>query len=105
MNGKPVVALAAVSEDVQGAYDYFSERVSGAGDRFLERYFATTDRIALNPAMFPVKFDDYHRALIPKSHFAIYYFQESARSVIVAVIDARRHPRLLRDAVRARRET
>ncbi|MES2692969.1 MAG: hypothetical protein V4773_05805 [Verrucomicrobiota bacterium] len=45
-----------------------------------------------------------HRALISKSPFAIYHFQETARSVIVAVIDARRHPRLIRDAVRSRRD-
>lgn len=104
MNSKPVVALAAVSDDVQLAYDYFADRRTGGGDRFLKRHFAATDSIALNPGSFPVKFDDDHRALIPKSPFAIYYFQEPARSVIVAVIDARRHPRAIRDAVRSRRD-
>lgn len=105
MNSKPVVALAAVSDDVQLAYDYFADRRTGGGDRFLRRYFTATDGIALNPWSFPVKFDDYHRALIAKSPFAIYYFQEPTRSVIVAVIDARRHPRLIRDAIRSRRDT
>lgn len=104
MINKPVVALEQVSEDVQLAYDYFAARLIGGGDKFLERYFISTDRIALNPWTFPVKFDDYHRALIPKSDFAIYYFQEPDRSVIVAVVNARRHPRLLRDFVRARRK-
>ena len=103
MNGKPVVALAMVSADVQHAYDYFAARLQGGGDKFLQRYFESTDQIASNPAIFPVKFDDYHRALIPKSDFAIYYFQEPNRSVIVAVINARRHPRLIRDFVRTRR--
>jgi hypothetical protein len=73
VNSRPVVALALVSEDIQLAYDYFSARLGG-GDKFLERYFETTDQIALNPSIFPLKFDDYHRALIPKSDFAIYYF-------------------------------
>ncbi len=104
MNSKPVVALAHVSEDVQIAYDYFAARLSGGGDKFLERYFESTDQIALNPWSFSVKFDDYHRALILKSDFAIYYFQEPARSVIIAVINARRHPRLIRDFVRTRRQ-
>jgi hypothetical protein len=101
---KPVVALEPVREDVQLAYDYFAARLSGGGDKFLERYFESTDRIALNPWSFSVKFDDYHRTLIPKSDFAIYYFQEPDRSVIVAVISARRHPRLIREFVRARRK-
>lgn len=104
MTSKPVVALEQVSEDVQLAYDYFATRLLGGGDKFLERYFTATDQIVLNPWSFSVKFDDYHRALIPKSDFAIYYFQEPDRSVIVAVINARRHPRLLRDFVRARRK-
>ncbi len=104
MNSKPVVALAQVSEDVQLAYDYFAARLLAGGDKFLERYFTTTDQITLNPWSFSVKFEDYHRALIPKSDFAIYYFQEPERSVIVAVVNARRHPRLLREFVRARRK-
>jgi plasmid stabilization system protein ParE len=99
----PVVALDAVREDVQAAYDYFEVRAPGAGDKFLERYFRTTDRIALNPETFPVKFDDYRRALIPKSYLATYYFVESERTVVVAVVDARRHPRLIRALVRGRK--
>ena len=104
MTSKPVVALQVVSEDLQLAYDYFAARLTGGGERFLKRYFESTDRIAFNPWSFPVKFDDYHRALIPRSDFAIYYFQEPNRSVIVAVINARRHPRLIRDFVRGRRK-
>jgi hypothetical protein len=78
-------------------------RTELAGEGFLRRYFATTDRIALNPRSYPIKFEDYHRALVPRSCFAIYCFQEPARSVIVAVIDARRHPRFIRNLVRTRR--
>lgn len=103
MKSLPVVALDAVGEDVQAAYDYFSARSPAGGDKLLARYFATTDRIESNPEVFPLKFDDYRRALVPRSHLAIYYFVETHRSVIAAVIDARRHPRLIRDLVRARR--
>ena len=104
MNSKPVVALPAVSEDVQLAYDYFGARLKGGGERFLARYFEVTDQIALNASSYSVKFDDYHRALIPKTDFAVYYFQEPQRSVIVAMIHARRHPRLIRAAIRGRRD-
>lgn len=103
MKSLPVVALAPVQIDVQLAYDYFEERPPGAGDSFLERCFATTDRIRQHPEMYPVKFDDYRRALIPKCAFAIYYFLEPNRAVIAAVVYARRHPRLIRDFVRQRR--
>lgn len=103
MKSLPVVALDVVQEDVQAAYDYFEERLSGAGERFLERYFAATDQIALNAESFSVKFDDYRRALVSKSNFAAYYFIEPDRVVVVAVIDARRHPRHVRGLVRRRR--
>jgi hypothetical protein len=75
----PVVALDAVRNDVQAAYEYFEARGHGAGEKFLGRYFTITDRISLNPETFPVKFDDYRRALIPKSYLAAYYFIESER--------------------------
>ncbi len=103
MKRLPVVALAGVREDVQSAYDYFELRVGGTGDKFLSRYFKTTDRIGANPETFPLKFDDYHRALIPKSYFAAYYFIEPERVVLVAVIDARRHPRVIRELIRERK--
>jgi plasmid stabilization system protein ParE len=98
----PVVALDAVQEDLQAAYDYFEERVARTGDRFLARYFATADCIGRNCETFPVKFDDYRRALIPKSNLAVYYFVEADRVVIAAVIDARRDPALIRRLVRRR---
>lgn len=50
-----------------------------------------------------LKFDDYRRALVPKSNLAVYYFIEPERAVIIAVIDARRQPRTVRAFVRARR--
>ncbi len=103
MNSIPVVALYPVREDVQAAYDYFEQRWRGAGERFIERYFATTDRIALNPETFAVKFDDYRRALVPRSNIAAYYFIEPQRAVVAAVVDARRNPRLIRQLVRGRR--
>lgn len=103
MKGVSVVVLADVSADVQAAYDYVDARKDPTRERVLDRYFATADRIELNPEIFPIKFDDYRRALVPKRHLAIYYFVEPGRAVIAAVIDARRHPRFIRDFVRGRR--
>lgn len=88
---------------MQAAYDYFSARSPNGGDELSDRYFATTNRIERNPETFPLKFDDYRRALVPRSYLAVYYFVETDRSVIAAMIDARRHPRLIRDMVRVRR--
>jgi plasmid stabilization system protein ParE len=105
MKGRPVVVLAAVGPEVQQAYDYFAIRAPGKGEDFLERYFDVTDRIVQNPEAFPQKFDDYRRALVPKYGYAVYYFITDEKSVIVAVIHARRHPRLTRDFIRARRDT
>ena len=67
-------------------------RLSGGGERFLERYFQTIDQIVLNPWSVPVKFGDYHRALISKTSLAIYYFEHNEKTVVVCVIDVRRHP-------------
>lgn len=104
MNPKPVVALDVTGEDVQLAYDYFESRSAGSGERFLQRYLVVTDLIAANPKQFPIRFDDYRRALVPKSNQAVYYYEQPALSVIVAVVDARRDPRLIRDLIRGRRE-
>ena len=103
MKRLPVVALEVVTADVQTAYDYFESQLTGAGERFLTRYFEAAERIALNPASFPAKFDDYRRALVRKTNIAVYYFIEPARCVVAAVIDARRDPRRIRRLIRGRR--
>ena len=103
MKSVPVVALEPVRDDIQAAYDYFEERLAGGGDRFLAHYFAATDRIGLNPETFSIKFDDYRRALVPRSNIAIYYSVEPERVIIVAAIAARRNPGLIRQLVRGRR--
>lgn len=103
MKKLPVVALQVVTGDIQAAYDYFEARTVGLSEVFLERYFGITDKTALNSEIFPIKFDDYRRALVPRTHLATYYFIETQRAVIVAVIDARRRPGLIRNLVRLRR--
>jgi plasmid stabilization system protein ParE len=105
VNSKPVVALATVRDDVQLAFDYFQTRVGASGDKFLDRYFTTVDQIALNPWSFPLRYEDYHRALVPRSSFAVYYFQEEKRSVIAAVVDARRNPDWIRRILSQRRKS
>lgn len=103
MKRLPVVALDVVREDVQGVYDYLAAPSPAAAENFLERYFETADRIARNPETFAVRFEDYRRALVPRSNIAIYYFTEPARAVIVAVIDARRDPARIRRLLHGRR--
>jgi hypothetical protein len=105
VNVKPVVALAWVSDDVQLAFDYFQTRVGASGEKFLSRYFTTVDQIATNAWSYPLRFEDYHRALVPRSSFAIYYFQEERRSVIAAVVDARRSPDWIKRVLRRRRKS
>jgi len=104
MKSLPVVALTAVDQDVQLAYDYFEAHLPGAGERFLQHFFAVAGRIEANALLYPVKFDDYHRALVPKSNYAIYYFIAEDRVIIVAAVDARRDPRLTRDLIRLRKD-
>ena len=104
MKSLPVVALAAASEDVQLAYDYFESQLPDAGERFVRNFFEVMERIASNAWLYPLKFDDYHLALISKSNYAAYYFILDDRAGIGAGMDARRDPRLTRDLIRSRKD-
>ena len=48
---------------------------------------------------FPYKIYFLQRVLLKRSYFVVYFLQEQERSVVVAVLDARRDPRAIRKLI------
>ena len=102
MKSKPVSALEVVVDDlVAAAAHYQSWRADGA-EHLFGKYDETVRWIAWNPDLFPRVFGRAQRAILKDSYYLVYFLQEPDRSLVLAVLDGRRSPRILRSIVAAR---
>ena len=105
MSAKPVEALEVVQTDLEYARSFYESWKRGGGEEILRKYFEAVDWIEWNPDLFPRKFGIIQRVILKRSYFVVYFFQEQKRSVIVAVLDGRRNPRVIRKLIAARRRS
>jgi hypothetical protein len=105
VSAKPVEALESVQGDLEYARSFYESWKPGGGAEILRKYFDAVDWIEWNPDLFPRKFGTIQRVILRRSYFVIYFFQEEARSVIVAVLDGRRNPQVIRKLITARKRS
>ena len=63
-----------------------SKPAGGAG--FLHTFSKAVEWIEWNPNLFPRKFGTIQRVFLERSYFAVNFFQEPERSIVIAVLDA-----------------
>jgi plasmid stabilization system protein ParE len=103
MKSKPVVALPEVEFDLQGAIAHYESWRSDGRSHILQKYDETISWISWNPESFPKKYGDVQRAILKQSYYIVYFIQESERSMILAVLDGRRKPSIIKGLVGRRR--
>lgn len=89
---KGLCFLPGAKQDVNDAFVWYEEKSLGLGLEFLRCLEATIESIQRFPLMFPVVLDDYHRALIRRFPYAIFYEVEPSRTVIHAVFQCSQDP-------------
>ena len=104
MNSKPVDALAVVVEDLKTAAAHYQSWRSDGAEHIVGKYDETIGWIAWNPDLFPRKFGKIQKAILKQSYYIVYFIQESKRTVILAVLDGRRHPTEIRAIVSTRKK-
>jgi len=89
----PLVYSLLAREDIDEAFASYQRRRVGLGWLFLARLKEQLDRIKDNPQSYAVLSGDVRAAAMRQFPYVIYYRAESARTVVVAVLHGRRHPR------------
>jgi hypothetical protein len=105
VSAKRVEALEAVQADLEYARFFYESWKPGGGEEILRKYFDAVEWIEWNPDLFPRKFGAIQRVILPRSYFVLYYFQEPERSIVIAVLDARRNPRTIRKLLTSRKKS
>ncbi len=69
---------------------------------FFSAFRKTIFRIEENPEQFPKKHRFFRRALIPRTYFGAYFAIEPDVTTVVAVLDLRQDPRVIRSLIKLR---
>lgn len=105
MKSKPVEALPEVAGDLLAAVQHYQSWRSDGRSHLLQKYEETVSWIAWNPDLFPKKLGAVQRVVLKESYYVVYFVQEAARSVVIAVLDGRDDPVKRRRLVRRRRRS
>lgn len=92
MKSQPVEFLEDIEADLRDARAFYDSWQSHGGLRFHEKFRETVAWIEWNPEMFPRRFRHFHRAVIRRSYYGVYFAIEPDVTTVVAVLDLRQSP-------------
>ncbi len=90
--GKELHLIPKAKQDVAEAIAWYESQSLGLGMDFLRCLEATISFIQRHPRMYPAVFEDYHRALVRRFPYAVFYEIESVRIVVYAVFHCSQDP-------------
>jgi plasmid stabilization system protein ParE len=99
---RPVEFLADVTDDLRAARDFYDSWLTDGGAQFHERFRETVAWIEWNPEMFRPKHRDFRRAIIRRSYYGVYFVMEPDVTTVVAVLDLRQSPAVIRHLLKTR---
>jgi len=102
VKSQPVEFLEWVEHDLNYARDFYDSWLTGGADKFLARFREAVTWIERNPEQFPKKHRHFRRAIIRRTYFGIYFAIEPAVTAVVAVLDMRNDPRVIRALLKLR---
>ncbi|MBI2516707.1 MAG: hypothetical protein HYV95_07295 [Opitutae bacterium] len=102
MKSQPVEFLEWVEHDLSYARDFYDSWLTNGADQFLSRFKEAVAWIEWNPEQFPKKHRFFRRAIIRRTYFGVYFAIEPEVTTIVAVLDMRSDPRVVRALLKLR---
>lgn len=90
------IALRPAAElDIAEAMAWYDEQKPGLGDEFLARVERLFEQIVERPARFPRTHKIFHRAILGRFPYTIYFSIDADRIIVFAIYHQRRDPRVL----------
>ncbi len=102
MKSQPVEFLEFVESDLRQAREFYASWKSDGAEDFQSKFRETILWIEWNPELFQTNYRHFRRAIIRKTYFGIYYVIEPKVTVVVAVFDLRRNPKVIRRVLNVR---
>lgn len=91
--------LSSALDDLRAGRHFYEKQGEGLGEYFFDSLFSDIDSLLLYAGIHPRVFG-YHRLLSKRFPYAVYYSLEQDLIVVRRVLDLRRHPGRIRQALR-----
>jgi toxin ParE1/3/4 len=83
--------------EVRETFDWYEKQRIGLGDDFERAVEAAVEKLSENPASYQTVHGDTRRILLTRFPYGIFYIIEGTDVIILAVMHAKRDPRLWQD--------
>lgn len=85
---------AAARAEFDDAVEWYEGCRAGLGAWFVEQVYATFDRIAERPELYPRVLGDVRRAVVNRTPYLVFYRIRTNRIVVLSVFHGSRDPRI-----------
>ena len=92
--------LGSAFNDLADGRDFYERQGEGLGQYFLDSLFSDIDSLTLYAGIHR-KVSGFHRLLSKRFPYAIYYQREDKVVIIYRVLDLRRHPHRIKQALKS----
>ena len=90
--------LSSAVDDLNAGRLFYEKQGEGLGEYFFDSLFSDLDSLALYAGIHPKVFG-YHRLLSKRFPYAVYYAIQEDVVVVCRILDLRRHPDRIRQAL------
>lgn len=94
--------LPEVEEEAVCAYVWYEEKAKGLGEEFLRAFYASAAEIARIPNLYPKIYKDFHRKLLKRFPYAVYFIIESEAVIVYGLFHCARNPYLIQEKIDSR---
>jgi hypothetical protein len=94
--------LPEVEEDAIGAYLWYEEKSQGLGEDLLRIFYAGAAEIARTPNLYPRVYKNFHRKLLKRFPYAVYFFVERKTIIVYGLFHCARNPYLIQEKINNR---
>ena len=94
--------LPEVEEDAIFAYLWYEEKSKGLGEDFLRIFYANVAEIARTPNLYSKIYKNFHRKLLKRFPYAIYFLVERKTIIIYGLFHCARNPYLIQEKINKR---
>ena len=96
--------LPEVEEDAFASYVWYETKSTGLGEDFLRMFYARSGEISRNPLIFPKVYSEFHRCLLRRFPYAIYFAITSREIIVIGLFNCARDPEGVNEALQNRHE-
>jgi plasmid stabilization system protein ParE len=87
--------LRSALEDLATAREFYDAQSDGIGDYFFDALFTEIDSLTLYAGIHPIRLG-FHRMVVQRFPYCIYYRLSGEEATVYRVLDARRDPALIK---------